>query len=311
MKPGILAIVGPTASGKKMLAMKAAEQFGGEIVSADSRKVYRFLDIGTAKPSREDRARIPHHLIDIVDPDELFSAGEWVRLASAAIKDILARGVLPIISCGTGFYLEAFQNGLTESIDADQGVRNKLENELEEKGLNSLYDTLKNVDPARASELHENDAFRIMRALEVYYTTGKPFSALRNEPRVSGGDYDYYIIGLRMEREELYKRIGLRVDNMVSNGLLQEVESILNRGYSRNLTALDTVGYKEWFQYIDGKESFEHCMELIKRNTRRYSKRQMTWFRMRQGIRWLDDADRTDFLPELIKIDSWLNDRSR
>ncbi|GAI31920.1 unnamed protein product, partial [marine sediment metagenome] len=125
MKPGILVVVGPTASGKKKLAMKAAERYGGEIVSADSRKVYRFLDIGTAKPSQEDRARIPHHLIDIVDPDEPFSAGEWVRLASETVEDIHARGVLPIISCGTGFYLEAFQNGLTESIDADRGVRNK------------------------------------------------------------------------------------------------------------------------------------------------------------------------------------------
>jgi len=309
MKPGILVVVGPTASGKKKFALKAAERYGGEIISADSRKVYRFLDIGTAKPSREDRAGIPHHLIDIVDPDEPFSAGEWVRRASQAVENILARGALPVISGGTGFYLEAFQNGLNESIDAGQGVRNKLENELAENGLESLYNTLKNIDSARAAELHKNDAFRIMRALEVYYSTGKPFSALRNEPRVSGGDYDYYIVGLRMEREELYRRIGHRVDSMVLNGLLGEIEAILDRGYTRNLISLDTVGYKEWFQYLDGNDSFEQCVELIKRNTRRYSKRQITWFRMRQGIRWIDDAERMNFTQEFEKIDSWLNVR--
>ncbi len=310
MKPGILVIVGPTASGKKHLAMKVAELFDSEIVSADSRKVYRYLDIGTAKPSPEDRKTIPHHLIDIVNPDEPFSAGEWVRLASEAVSDILARERLPIISGGTGFYIEAFQHGLTESIVSDPDVRERLELECAEKGSQAMYRKLEEIDPDRAAELHEHDKFRVMKALEVYHITGRTFTELRKEPRISGGDYDCFLIGMDMDRKALYGRIEERVDNMISDGLVDELERVLNMRYSRDLTALNSLGYKELFPYIDGEESLENCIEQVKRNTRRYAKRQITWFRARPHVNWIDASDDEDMKRVLDTVRSWIAERS-
>ena len=220
MKPKILVIVGPTASGKKKIAFEAANILGGEIVSADSRKVYRYLDIGTAKPSRSAREQITHHLIDIINPDEPFSAGEWVMRASEAVKDILAHGALPVISGGTGFYIKAFMEGLTEGISADPEVRETLIRELNEKGATCLYQKLVKIDPRRAAELHENDSFRILRALEVFFTTGKKFTEIRGNDTISGGEFDYYIIGTVRERNELYMSIDSRVNEMVSQGLV-------------------------------------------------------------------------------------------
>ena len=295
MKPTLLLIVGPTASGKKKLALAAAERFNGEIVSADSRKVYRHLDIGTAKPSPEDRVRIPHHLIDIVDPDEPFSAGAWVERAAAAIKDILGRGRLPVISGGTGFYIEVFREGLSEGILPDPGVRKRLEAECARLGTAAMHEKLAAVDPGRAAELHVNDTFRILRALEVFQTTGKTITELKRGGRITGGDYGYSAIGVTVPRKTLYSRIDERVDIMVARGLLDELKGILGMGYSRDVPALDTVGYKEWFPLLDGQKTVDECLEDVKRNTRRYAKRQMTWFRAREYIRWVDVTDYGDF----------------
>jgi len=288
VKPKILVIVGPTASGKKKIALEAAELFDGEIISADSRKVYRYLDIGTSKPSDEARKRIPHHLIDIVNPDDQFSCGEWVLRASEAAQDILDRGKIPVISGGTGFYIKAFMEGLTAGISPDPEVREALKKELEEQGPVVLYQKLLKIDSRRAAELHENDSFRIARALEIYYTTGKTFTESRENDILKGGEYDYFTIGIAKKRNELYRCIDRRVDDMVSSGLLDELKSVLNMGYSRDLIALDTVGYKEWFPFLDGELSFEKCLERVKRNSRRYAKRQMTWFRARKEINWVD-----------------------
>jgi tRNA dimethylallyltransferase len=304
--PKVLVIGGPTASGKKTFALAAAERFGGEIVSADSRKVYRHIDIGTAKPSLEDRTRIPHHLIDIVEPDEPFSAGEWVRRAADAVRDILDRGKLPIISGGTGFYIEAFREGLSEGIATDLEVRAALERELREKGPETLYRRLAAVDPVRASELAVRDSVRVMRALEIYETAGTTITALRAHPRVTGGEYDYFAIGVVMARDELYRRIDDRVDRMVRDGLVEEVRRMLAEGYARDLAALDTVGYKEWFPFLDGTESFERCLEQVKRDTRRYAKRQLTWFRNTPGICWVDPGDGAAVECMLDEIGEWL-----
>jgi len=304
--PKVLTIGGPTASGKKRIALDAAERFGGEIVSADSRKVYRHLDIGTAKPSPEDRARIPHHLIDIIEPDEPFSAGEWVRRAAGAVRDILERGRLPIISGGTGFYIEAFREGLSEGIFPDPEVRVALEQELREKGLEALHRRLVEVDPVRASELAVRDSVRVMRALEIYETTGRMVTELRTLPRATGGEYDYFFIGVAMKRAELYRRIDERVDRMVRDGLVEEVRRVLAMGYDRGLVSLDTVGYKEWFPFLDGTGTFEHCMEQVKRDTRRYAKRQLTWFRNIPGIRWIDTVDGAAVDRAFEEIASWL-----
>jgi len=307
LKPKILIIVGPTSSGKKKLSLKAAQRFSGEIVNADSRKAYRYMDIGTAKPSLETRKRIPHHLIDIVDPDEPFSAGEWVKRTSVTVEKIVDRGMVPIISGGTGFYIRAFRDGLTEGITPDPEVRKRLEQEVASNGTVAMYRKLAAVDPERSSELHEQDTFRVMRALEIYHSSGRTFTDIRQDSKFTGGDYDYFTIGINMPRSELYERINERVDNMISQGLVDEVKSILEKGYSRELPALDTVGYKEWFPFFDGNKTFEYCMESVKKDTRRYAKRQLTWFRAEADIQWVDALVSGAPEKKLNEVETWLN----
>jgi len=288
VKSSVLIVAGPTAAGKKTFALEVARDYNGEIVSVDSRKVYRGMDIGTAKPPPAIRDEIPHHLIDIVDPDTSFSAWDWLVRASSAVKDILERGRLPILSGGTGFYISAFVDGLTPGISADPSIREELECELDEHGPGALHEELRHVDPIRAEELHPNDAIRIMRALEICRATGETFTAFRRKPRVNGGDYRFMSIGITRERKDLYERINNRVDAMIDAGLIDEIRSLFDRGYDRTLTAFDTVGYKEWFDYIEGGAAFHECIEEMKQNTRRYAKRQMTWFRGRKEIHWFD-----------------------
>jgi len=287
LKPQVLVITGPTASGKKRVALEAAMKFDGEIVSADSRKVYRHLDIGVAKPSLADRARVPLHLIGIVAPDAPFSAGAWAALAAETVHGILRRGRLPIISGGTGFYISALLDGLSEGIAADTAVRERIERLRDGEGMDAVYDRLRTLDPGRAAELHPNDAVRVMRALEIVEVTGRPFHELREEGTAGvGSEYDILPVVITRERETLYERINRRVDAMIAAGLETEVRAILARGYSRSLTALDTVGYKEWWDYFDGKICYHDCVDAIKRDTRRYAKRQLTWFRARTEMQW-------------------------
>ncbi|HUT64385.1 MAG TPA: tRNA (adenosine(37)-N6)-dimethylallyltransferase MiaA [Anaerolineae bacterium] len=305
----VLIIVGPTASGKKKLALEAAERFGGEIVSADSRKVYRFMDIGTAKPSHEDRAHIPHHLIDVVDPDESFSAGEWTRRASREIHDIIQRGKLPIISGGTGFYISAFSEGLTKGFTSDPKIRKELEKEFMLKGASFMYRKLTALDPVRASELHEHDSVRILRALEIYFSTGHTFTEMVKNEKNTGGDYDYLTVGMALPRAILNRRINDRVDDMISRGLVDEVKNVLAMGYSRKLPAFNTVGYKEWFAFFDNRETFEQCLVKMKQNTRRYAKRQMTWFRAKKDIRWIDACNDQTLANLFEEVSVWAASR--
>ena len=216
-------------------------------------------------------------------------------------------GKLPVISGGTGFYIKAFQEGLSEGIGSDPKVRKQLEHDLGEHGPEELYRKLAEIDPDRAAQLHVNDTFRIMRALEVFFSSGKTFSEISGEPKISGGDYDYKQFGLKLDREILYSQIERRVNRMLVDGLVEEIESVLDRGYNRNLTALDTVGYKEWFDYIDGIDSFENCCEAMKRNTRRYAKRQMTWFRAQPDIDWIDTLYPEAKSLALDEVELWLN----
>ncbi len=306
MIPKILIIAGPTASGKKKIAFDAAERFDGEIISADSRKVYRYLDIGTAKPSLDARARIPHHLIDILDPDEPFSCGEWVLRASEIARDIVSRGKLPIISGGTGFYIKAFMHGLSEGIEADSEVRERLQRELADSGTPAMYAKLAAVDPVRARELHENDSFRILRALEVYYSNGRTFTECRTSDVVSGGEYDYFSIVVEKERAALYRSVNNRVDDMVARGLVEELKSVLEKPYRRDLTALDTVGYKEWFPYLDGESTFKECLERMKSNTRHYAKRQTTWFRGMDNVRQINPVEPGAAEEVFAEAEKWL-----
>ena len=306
MKPKVLILVGPTASGKKKLASEIARRFSGEIISVDSRKVYRYLDIGTAKPSLLDRTVIPYHLIDIIDPDKTFSAWDWVKQATSAIADIHSRGKVPILSGGTGFYLSAFTHGLTEGIEPTVEIRNNLKGELTRKGPAALYRMLLSIDPDRASQLNEHDTFRVIRALEVYYTTGRTFSSFQGKEKISGGDYTYLTFGLLIERRELYHLIDKRVDDMVTHGLIEEIKGLLERGYSQDIPGFDTVGYKEWFPYLNGVMGFKDCLEEVKKNTRHYAKRQLTWFNSRPEIQWIKGETLQSQENLFQQIEQWL-----
>lgn len=280
----LVVIGGPTGSGKSDLAVRLAEEVGGEIVNADSMQVYRGMDVGTAKPPDDDRARVPHHLLDIVSPDQDFTASDFRREASAAIEGIVARGKKAIVVGGTGLYIRALIDGLVDSPTGDPELRRQFDGVPGEELLARL--TL--VDPETASRLHANDRVRLVRALEVYTQTGRPISALRSEHAFSGDYYDVMKLAIRVEREELYRRIELRVEKMLQDGLVEEVRSLLARGYGRELKAMRSIGYKEIAAHLSGEMTLDEAVTLIKRDTRRYAKRQMTWFSKENEIYWLE-----------------------
>jgi tRNA dimethylallyltransferase len=294
MKRKVLAIVGPTASGKTKLSIIVAEKIGGEIISADSRQVYRYMDIGTAKPSKEERERVKHYFIDELNPDEEFNAGVFGERGREIIEDIFSRGKVPIVVGGSGLYVKSLIDGFFEGPAGDWELREILYRKAERLGKGALYEELKKVDPASAEKIHPNNLKRVIRALEVYYLTGKPISQLQSEmkPEIN---FETVQIGLNWDRKKLYKRIEERVDMMIEQGLIEEVKRLRELGYDKNLNALQTVGYKEVFDYLDGIISYDRMIYLIKRNSRRYAKRQLTWFRQDKRIIWIDVDERTDF----------------
>lgn len=277
MNPPLLAVVGPTASGKTGVGILLAETLHGEIISADARQVYRGLDIGTAKPTRSELQRVPHHMIDIVDPDDDFHAGRFVELAEEAIEQIRARGALPILVGGTGLYVRALVRGLDIPVGRDPEIRSELNRRAEEEGSGVLHRELVAVDPESAAVIHPNDAIRIVRALEVFRLSGEPQSALFG--RGSGEKHRCLMAGLEPEREKLYRRIEGRFALMIKNGLLEEVRSLLERGYDPGLGCFRSPGYREMIQHLRGEMSLEEAVEKAIRETRRYAKRQFTWFR--------------------------------
>lgn len=283
----VLFIVGPTGIGKTALSIELAKRMDGEIVSADSRQVYKFMTIGTAKPTREELAAVPHHFIDIKTPDEYYSAGQFGREARVCIAGIRKRGKQPIVAGGSGLYIRALVDGLFEPKIADEIVKTNLKKEASENGIATLYDKLKIIDPKTAAKLPPTDSQRIMRALEVFEVTGEPFSNFVDmKPRPA--DFEPCFIGLTLERSELYERIEKRVDAILEMGLLDEVQELQKMGYGSDLNALQSVGYLEAFLYLDGKSSFSEMAALIKQKTRNYAKRQLTWFRKEKRIHRID-----------------------
>ena len=280
----LLVLSGPTGSGKSELAVTIAERIGGEIVNADSMQVYRGLNIGTAKPPVEDLARVPHHLLDIVSPEQDFTASDFRREAAAAIADIDRRGKKAIVVGGTGLYIRALLEGLVDSPTGDPELRRQ----FAEVPGEELLRRLALVDLETAIRLHPNDRVRLVRALEVFTQTGRPISAFRSEHAFSGTYYDALKMAIKVERQELYRRIDLRVERMLHDGLVEEVRSLLASGYSRDLKAMRAIGYKEITAYLAGETTLDEAVTLIKRDSRRYAKRQMTWFSKENDIYWLE-----------------------
>lgn len=282
-------IVGPTAVGKTEVSIEVAARLRGEIVSCDSMQVYRHMDVGTAKPSPAQRARVPHHLIDVVEPDEPFNVARFQELAWAAISDISARGACPLLVGGTGLYVKAVVDGFLFPWEgASPDVRRDLEDEARSLGAQALHARLEEVDPVAARRIHPNDTRRIVRALEVYATTGRPISEMWRKGRGKLRIDRLTMIGLVRDRESLYDRIDRRCELMIEQGLVQETARLLERGYEKALTAGQALGYKEIVGYLRGRCSLEEAVNLIKRNTRRYAKRQLTWFRADPRIEWID-----------------------
>lgn len=284
----MVVIVGPTAVGKTELSIELAKRFDGEIVSADSMQIYKYLDIGTAKPTKDEMQGIPHYMIDIVYPEQDFNVAKYKKMATHYIDDISERNKLPILVGGTGLYISSILYDL-KFTDAkpDTSLREKLEQDMKDKGVEALYDELNRVDPDSCKRIHINDKKRIIRALEVYYRTGKPMSHFEEDEKKLNSQYaPIIIIGLTMDREKLYQKINLRTDLMIQNGLLEEVESLIKKGYDKNLQSIQALGYKELYDYFEGTKTLEEVVEDIKRETRRYAKRQITWFKKDKNIKW-------------------------
>ncbi len=299
-KTRIIVIQGPTAAGKSALAMELAGTFGGEIISADSMQVYRHMDIGTAKPSPEDRKRVRHHLIDIVAPDEDYTAARYRVDAAAAIEEINHRNKIPIVAGGTGLYIKALTEGLFEGPGADAGIRDVLLAEAREAGAGSLHQRLNAVDPDSAARIHPNNVARVIRALEVYLVSKRPISELQKAHGFAESPYDALKICLTMERDELYSAIGSRVDAMIEAGLVAEARGLVEAGYGLDLKAMRGLGYKEMGLFISGAYGLAEAVELLKKNTRHYAKRQLTWFKKDVGAKWFYPGAKSDIMT-LVK----------
>ena len=296
MKPRIVIILGPTAVGKSALALDLAEQLDGEIVNADSQQVYRYLDIGTGKPSMADRERVRHHLIDVVNPDQEFNAAMFRHLASEVVHQIDERKRNAIVCGGTGLYLKALTRGLFEGPAQDPEIRRSLEKEIAASGLNSLYRRLAEIDPTVTSTIHRNDRLRTIRAMEVYQLTGKPISQWQNEHSFEDESFDVLKIGLNRERIELYDRINQRSDNMVAAGFLDEVRALEARGYSLDLKSLRSVGYAQMAKVLRGILTIDAALVEMQQETRHLAKRQLTWFRGDKDIRWFHPKQAREIL---------------
>jgi tRNA dimethylallyltransferase len=286
MNPKIVVILGPTAVGKSEIAMELAKSMNGEIVNADSQQVYRYMDVGTGKPSKADRERIRHHLIDIVNPDEDFNAALFRRLATDAVAQIHSWRRNAFLCGGTGLYLKALTQGLFDGPGQDPAIRRALEEEIAEHGLSVLYQRLVQIDPVVVSTIHPNDRQRIIRALEVHRLTGKPVSEWQAQHGFRDEPFTLLKIGLNRERAELYDLVNRRSEEMVRRGLLDEVRGLLGKGYGLGLKSLQCVGYRQIGAVLQGKLALADALEEMKQGTRHLAKRQLTWFRRDQAILW-------------------------
>ncbi len=287
--PPLLVIVGPTATGKTAVAVEVAKKINGEIISADSMLIYRYMNIGTAKPAMEERQGIPHYMIDIIDPGEQYSVALFQQQAEKHIYEITAKDKLPLLVGGTGLYVRSVIDDYDFTFTGtDTALRRRLQNEAEAHGVEAVYRQLIEVDPATAARLHPNNLKRVIRALEVYHQTGRPVSSFQNRDQQPRPKYNLLMFGLNMNRQALYKMIEERVDKMLSAGLVEEVQQLLDRGYGPELVSMQGLGYKEIIPYLKGRIALEEAVLLLKRNTRRFAKRQMTWFKHDQRVNWID-----------------------
>jgi tRNA dimethylallyltransferase len=292
----LLVVCGPTASGKTALAASLAAALGGEVIGADSMQVYKGCDIATAKPTEAEMRGAPHHLIDFLDPRESFSVADYVRLAKPVIRDIANRSRLPILCGGTGLYISSLVDNIAfEAIEVSDIVRENLKRLAREKGAEYLHARLKEIDPPMAEKLHANNLGRVIRALEAYEATGERMSALQERARQASSEYDALMLGITYRsRERLYERVNQRIDGMLARGLLEEAKAALENGPQNESTFAQAIGYKEFRLYFEGLEDLSAAVERLKRSTRRYAKRQLTWFRRERRVIWLYRDDYGD-----------------
>ena len=288
MKIPLIVVAGPTASGKTSLAIDIAKALDGEIVCADSMQIYKYMDIGTAKATKEEQAQCPHHLMDIVEPDCEFSVADYTELAHKTISDIVSRGKTPIMCGGTGLYIDSVVNDVEfGEFENDYNLRRELEELAKKEGPQKLIDILSKFDVESAKKLHPNNLKRIIRAIEFYKVSGIPISEHQHMTKLKESRYNAVEFIIDRERCELYDRINRRVDIMMNEGLTDEVNMLIGRGYSPELNSMQGIGYKELIAYFDGKSTLDEAVDAIKQNSRRYAKRQLTWFRRNENIHWL------------------------
>ncbi|MDE0690485.1 MAG: tRNA (adenosine(37)-N6)-dimethylallyltransferase MiaA [Candidatus Poribacteria bacterium] len=301
MTSNLVCLLGPTAVGKTEVAIQLAQRLNAEIVSVDSRQIYRQMDIGTAKPTPEEQQAARHHLIDCVDISQPFSVADYQSLADATIADIQNRGKRVLLVGGAGLYFRAIVDGLFEGPGANPALRKRLEAEAAQNGVDTLHKRLQTCDPESADRIHPNNLVRVIRALEVYELTGTPMSELQQQWHPEKQRYPFIAFGLTMPRALLYHRIEQRVDVMLANGLIAEVESLLAAGYARDSVALQSFGYRELIAYLDGDCPYLEAISQLKQNTRRFAKRQLTWFRKDTRIEWLDRESTSDIVGIILR----------
>lgn len=304
----IIVIVGPTAVGKTYVSIELAKKLDTEIISADSMQIYKGMDVGTAKVKTEEMQGIQHHMIDLIDPDENYSVSDFKAEAEKNIDSMLSRGKIPVIVGGSGLYVNSLIYDLDfSSAKSDDKLRDYYTYYHKEHGEDALYEKLKKIDPESAEKIHKNNVKRVIRALEVYDLTGRKFSETNTDIRKKSSKYDFILIGLSMDRKTLYERINQRVDKMIDNGLVDEVKSLLDKGFEKNLISMQAIGYKEIIEFLEGKITFEEAVNNLKQNTRHFAKRQFTWFLKDENVKWfnIEDVDKID--ASLVQIYEYLN----
>ena len=300
VQPRLVILLGPTGAGKSGLAIELAEAFGGEILNADSMQVYRYMDIGTAKPTPEERQRIKHHLIDLVTPDQSFHAGLYRTLGRKTVDSLHQKETPIFVVGGTGLYIKALTQGLFTSPKTNSDVRERLKQEAEQRGKEFVYQRLREVDPKAAARIHPQDLFRTIRALEVFESTGVQISFLQEQHRFGDRPYLTLKIGLEMDRVKLYRRIEERVSRMIERGFLREVEGLLEMGYGQGLKPMQSLGYKQMVQFLSNELGWDEAVNLMKRETRHYAKRQWTWFNADREVCWRNEsADQEKIFAEV------------
>jgi tRNA dimethylallyltransferase len=302
-KPAVIVICGPTGIGKTSAAIATAERYTAEIIGADSMQIYRQMDIGTAKPTPAEQSRIAHHMIDVAEPDEPFDASQYLHLAREDVTHLHDRGVVPLVVGGTGLYIKALLYGLFEAQKPDERIRQRLKAEAESVGWKKMHRRLGRIDPQAAGRIHPHDTLRIIRALETFEQTGQTLTEYHRKHGFPDSPYRVLKIGLNMEREVLYERINQRVNLMIAENLLEEVKGLMARGYSEDLKSMQSLGYRHMVDYLRGRLAWQEAVRTMKRDTRRYAKRQLTWFRADPQIVWTTPDRIEELYPN---IDSFL-----